>query len=137
MVGASLGGIAVLIARPRPERLEGLAQVLRQDPLTGRWRWHWDQRFLQGRLDADALDQRTTELHRHLLRAPRTLMAPTLLVRGGRSELVTPQAVDELVRAMPHARVVDVAGVGAGHMVAGDANDPFTAAVRDFLASLR
>ncbi|HZT66977.1 MAG TPA: alpha/beta hydrolase [Acidimicrobiales bacterium] len=127
--------IAEYTGRPRPDRLDGLAQVLRQDPRTGRWRWHWDQRFLHGRLDGHALDERTTELHQRLLRGARTLMAPTLLVRGGRSELVTPEAVDELVRAVPHARTVDVAG--AGHMVAGDANDPFTAAVCEFISSLR
>jgi pimeloyl-ACP methyl ester carboxylesterase len=126
--------IAGYTGRPRPDRLDGLSQVLRQDRGTGRWRWHWDQRFLQGRLDGDSLDERTTELHQRLLNAARTLTAPTLVVRGGRSELVTLEAVEELVRAVPHAHTVDVAG--AGHMVAGDANDPFSSAVCEFLSSL-
>lgn len=126
--------IADYTGRARPDRLDGLAQVLRQDRASGRWRWHWDQRFLQGRLDGEALDERTAELHQRLLSAARTLTAPTLLVRGGRSELVTPEAVDELVCAVPHALTVDVAG--AGHMVAGDANDPFSAAICEFLSAL-
>jgi len=126
--------IADFTGRARPDRLDGLAQVLRQDPVTGRWCWHWDQRFLQGRLDRDTLDERTAELRQRLLSAARTLTAPTLLVRGGRSELVTPEAVDELVRAAPHARTVDVAE--AGHMIAGDASDPFTSVVCEFLSAL-
>lgn len=126
--------IAGYTGRARPDRLDGLRQVLRQDLATGHWRWHWDQRFLQGRFDGGSLDQRTTELHQRLLNGARMLKVPTLLVRGGRSELVTPEAVDELMRAVPHARTVDV--TGAGHMVAGDANDPFTAAVCEFLSSL-
>lgn len=126
--------IASYTGRPRPDRLDGLNQVLRQDHATGRWCWHWDQRFLQGRFDGDSLDQRTTELHERLLNGARMLKVPTLLVRGGRSELVSIEAVGELIRAVPNARTVDV--TGAGHMVAGDANDPFTAAVCDFLASV-
>ncbi len=34
--------------RPRPTDLSGLAKNLRQQP-DGRWRWHWDPRFLTGR----------------------------------------------------------------------------------------
>jgi pimeloyl-ACP methyl ester carboxylesterase len=50
------------------------------------------------------------------------------------SNLVTPEAAREFLALVPHARYADVSE--AGHMVAGDRNDAFTAAVADFLASL-
>jgi len=55
-------------------------------------------------------------------------------VRGRMSELVTPEAAAEFLEIVPHAVFVDVSE--AGHMVAGDRNDVFTAAVADFLGSL-
>jgi pimeloyl-ACP methyl ester carboxylesterase len=56
---------------------------------------------------------------------------PTLLVRGGASDIVSPQAAKAFLDIVPHARFVDVGG--AGHMVAGDKNDVFAAAIIDFL----
>jgi pimeloyl-ACP methyl ester carboxylesterase len=59
------------------------------------------------------------------------VQVPTLVVRGGSSDVVSTEGVDELRRLVPHAEVVDVAG--AGHMVAGDRNDRFNAAIVEFL----
>ncbi|HJW68491.1 MAG TPA: alpha/beta hydrolase, partial [Candidatus Binatia bacterium] len=42
------------------------------------------------------------------------------------------QGARAFLALVPHARYVDVSG--AGHMVAGDQNDPFTQAVVSFLA---
>ena len=47
------------------------------------------------------------------------------------SDIVSDESVRELRELIPHAEVVDVAG--AGHMVAGDRNDAFNAAVIDFV----
>ena len=52
---------------------------------------------------------------------------PTLLVRGGSSELVTPEAAAEFLWLAPAAEYVDVAD--ARHMVAGDRNDVFADAI--------
>ena len=62
---------------------------------------------------------------------PRRITAPTLLVRGAMSDLVSPDTVDEFLTAVPHATAVDVSNTG--HMVAGDDNDAFTTAVLAFL----
>ena len=59
---------------------------------------------------------------------------PTLLVRGNRSDVVSQESVAELRRLMPHSQVVDVPG--AGHLLAGDANDVFNEAVIGFIGSL-
>jgi pimeloyl-ACP methyl ester carboxylesterase len=56
---------------------------------------------------------------------------PTLLVRGMNSDIVTDDGVADLRRRIPALEVADIGG--AGHMVAGDRNDEFNAAVIEFL----
>ncbi len=114
--------------RPRPTDLSGLRKNLRLHG-DGRYRWHWDPRFLTG-------DRRpaATRNPDRLRAAARAVGVPTLLVRGRKSELVTAEGVREFLALVPHARFVDVAE--AGHMVAGDRNDVFTEAVREFLGEL-
>ena len=122
--------------RKRPERLDGLAKNLRLHD-DGRYRWHWDPRFLGDRrgrpVDPDEGIEESVE--DELVRAARSLTIPVLLVRGTRSELVTEAQVDEFLTMVPHAEYTDVAG--AGHMVAGDRNDAFAGAVVTFLDRLR
>lgn len=115
---------AFLPHRPRPRSTEGLAKNLRRQP-DGRWRWHWDPAFMGGGLEDSANDVLRFET------AARTLTVPTLLVRGGISDVVSVEGVRAFLEVLPTAESVDVAD--AGHMVAGDQNDPFTAAVQAFL----
>jgi pimeloyl-ACP methyl ester carboxylesterase len=127
---ASLEEAADIIAaylphRPRPKDLTGLAKNLRQQP-DGRYRWHWDPSFISGTKPPNVYEH-----HERLIAGSRALRIPTLLVRGRMSDLVTPEAAREFLDLVPHARFTDVSG--AGHMVAGDRNDIFTAAVADFL----
>ena len=63
--------------------------------------------------------------------AIRNIAVPTLLVRGKLSDVVTEEGVQEFLRHIPGAKLVDVSG--AAHMVAGDQNDAFSQAVIDFL----
>jgi pimeloyl-ACP methyl ester carboxylesterase len=117
--------------RPRPKSTEGLKKNLRLGP-DGRWRWHWDPRFMDGRKSFDPDRKRLEE---SMLDAARSVRVPALLVRGGSSELVQEAHVKEFLDLVPHAEYVDVAG--ARHMVAGDANDNFASAVIDFLTRTR
>ena len=50
------------------------------------------------------------------------------------SDVVTPEAAAALLQLIPHAKFVDVAD--ASHMVAGDRNDIFSAAVLEFALPL-
>lgn len=111
--------------RPRPKDLEGLRKNLRcgQD---GRWRWHWDPAFIQGVMRHPAIE-RTGELEQSV----RDIKVPIHLVRGRMSELVSDASVEAFKALAPHAHFTDVAD--ARHMVAGDKNDVFTAAVSNFL----
>ncbi len=111
--------------RTRPNDLRGLAKNLRLHP-DGRYRWHWDPRFVTGKRPDAAQAQPD-----RLFACARALRIPTLLVRGRMSDLVTPEAAEEFLALVPHAKFADVSG--AGHMVAGDRNDVFTAAVAEFL----
>jgi pimeloyl-ACP methyl ester carboxylesterase len=131
---ASLDEAAQIIAdylphRPPPKSLAGLRKNLRLGE-DGRFRWHWDPRFV-----ADRERSFRNEDAERLLAAAAKISVPLLLVRGGRSEVVTDATATELQSLVPHARYADVPG--AGHMVAGDANDPFTEAVTEFLLPLR
>jgi len=122
--------------RGRPRDLAGLRKNLRHGE-DGRWRWHWDPKFMNRdriRGLGGQLDPRTTgrfDDPERLLAAARRLTVPTLLVRGRQSDVVGPEGVREFLEAAPHARFVDVSE--AGHMVAGDRNDAFNEAVVDFL----
>lgn len=115
--------------RKRPKSTAGLEKNLRlgQD---GRWRWHWDPAFLDNRskseMDAKTWEGREASVAR--------ITAPTLLVRGKLSDLVTDAEVEEFRRLVPHADYVNVAN--AAHMIAGDKNDIFTSAVTEFVAKL-
>ena len=75
---------AYLPHRPRPSSHEGLQKNLRLHP-DGRWRWHWDPRFLDSRRPDEAY-RMTRE--GTLAEAAKSLKMPVLLVRGTSSELV-------------------------------------------------
>ena len=111
--------------RARPNNLAGVAKNLRRGE-DGRWRWHWDPKFLNR-----GARTRSSLTPERLLDAARGLRVPTLLVRGKLSDVVSLEGAAEFRAAVPHARFADVSG--AGHMVAGDRNDLFTDAVLEFL----
>jgi pimeloyl-ACP methyl ester carboxylesterase len=116
--------------RPRPKSNEGLKKNLRRSH-DGRWRWHWDPRFLDGPRTAGA-NRRKLEMA--LQKAARRIEIPVLLVRGAYSELVSEAHVQEFLELVPHAEYVNVSN--ARHMVAGDRNDQFSAAVLSFVERL-
>ena len=121
---------AYLPHRPRPRSHDGLKKNLRLDP-DGRWRWHWDPRFLDGPRPVGSLREATEAA---LVEAARRITVPALLVRGTSSELVNEAHVREFLELVPHAEYIDVAG--ARHMVAGDRNDRFSSAILKFLGKL-
>ncbi len=115
--------------RPRPRSLEGLKKNLRLRE-DGRYRWHWDPAFIEGRFD-EYHEGEIEEIRRSLDEAAEGLVIPTLLVRGRQSDLLSEENAKTFLEQAPHAKFADVSG--AGHMVAGDRNDKFSAAVVEFL----
>jgi pimeloyl-ACP methyl ester carboxylesterase len=119
---------AYLPHRERPSSLDGLKKNLRLRP-DGRWRWHWDPRFLDG---PRSVNTDWASVEERLLAAAERLTIPTLLIRGGSSDLVSREAADAFLSIAHDAEFVDVAQ--ARHMVAGDRNDIFADAILAFMA---
>lgn len=109
--------------RKRPASPDGLAKNVRLGA-DGKFHWHWDPRFRTGARD---LKQRTIRLQA----CASNLKLPTLLVRGGLSDLLSEAGAQAFLKLCPSAEYVSV--TGAGHMVAGDRNDIFGTAVIEFL----
>lgn len=109
--------------RTRERRLDGLAKNVRLGD-DGKYRWHWDPRTR-----AQELDFAKREIH--LEECARNLTVPTLLVRGGLSDILSEAGAQSFLALCPGAEYVNVSG--AAHMVAGDRNDIFAHAIIDFL----
>ncbi|MEP5763229.1 MAG: alpha/beta hydrolase [Halieaceae bacterium] len=114
--------IASYTGRPRRDDVSGLRKNLRERD--GRFFWHWDPNFFAPRGDGPPQAGRIVD-------AAAQIQLPVLLIRGRASDVVTEEQVAEFLSLIPHAEFVDVEK--AQHMVAGDRNDIFTAAVVEFL----
>lgn len=126
---ASLEEVAQAIGAYQPHRsppkdLAGLAKNLRLSD-DGKYRWHWDPRFLFGPRE---MERRTARLEA----CARALTLPCLLVRGGLSDVLSEAGAREFLALCAHSEYVSI--TDAGHMVAGDRNDVFASAVIDFLS---
>jgi pimeloyl-ACP methyl ester carboxylesterase len=129
----SLEAVAEAVAeynplRRRARNLDGLRKNVRQHP-DGRWYWHWDPAFV--RIGDEP--QRQVDPQR-LRAAAARVTAPTLLVRGARSDVVTAAGLEHMRRLMPTATATVVPNTG--HMVAGDDNDLFVENLEEFLVNL-
>ena len=110
--------------RKRPDNLNGLGKNVRLGA-DGRYHWHWDPKFKRSpQYDLDKRQQR-------LEACARNLQLPTLLVRGGMSDVLTEGGAREFLRLCPRCEYVSVSD--AAHMVAGDRNDIFAHAAIAFL----
>ena len=109
--------------RSRPRTLDGLAKNVRLAP-NGKYRWHWDPARQRTRATMAGYRER---LHTCAER----LELPTLLVRGGLSDVLSEAGAQSFLAQCPHAEYVNVAN--AAHMVAGDRNDIFADSVVSFL----
>jgi pimeloyl-ACP methyl ester carboxylesterase len=117
---------AYLPHRARPHKTTGLRHNLRCED--GRWKWHWDQEVLT---QARAIMEDPAHLSERLTKAATLLRQPCLLVRGAQSDVLSASIAREFVELATTATLTEVPF--AGHMVAGDNNDAFTAAIRAWL----
>lgn len=110
--------------RKRPRNLDGLAKNVRLGA-NGKYRWHWDPARRRGQPVNSVYRQRLHE-------CADKLELPTLLVRGGLSDVLSEEGAQSFLKQCPHAEYVNVKN--AAHMVAGDRNDIFADSVIEFLA---
>ena len=111
--------------RARPSTMDGLAKNVRIDA-HGKYRWHWDPRF-RSRAGFD-LEQRQQRLEA----CARRIAIPTLLVRGGLSDVLSNDGARAFLELCPHCQLHRRQEC-CSHMIAGDRNDVFGNAVIDFL----
>ncbi|NYT61610.1 alpha/beta hydrolase [Alcaligenaceae bacterium] len=109
--------------RARPKNLDGLVKNVRLG-VDGKYHWHWDPRIRIGKRDLERRQQR-------LEACAQQLALPTLLVRGGLSDVLSEEGAQHFLALCPHCEYVNVNN--AGHMVAGDRNDIFGTSVIAFL----
>ncbi len=108
--------------RKAPKNLDGLAKNVRLTE-DGVYRWHWDPQFRSISRDASQRQERQVA-------CARNVDLPTLLVRGGLSDVLSEAGAQHFLQLCPHSEYVNV--TDAGHMVAGDRNDIFAEAVVEF-----
>ena len=111
--------------RKRPQNLDGLAKNVRLGA-NGKYRWHWDPARRR------ALNAGMPGYRERLHESADNLTLPTLLVRGGLSDVLSEEGAQSFLEQCPHAEYVSVKD--AAHMVAGDRNDIFAGSVIEFLA---
>jgi len=92
----------------------------------GRLVWRIDSAIFDPKMTPDPPERMWTAL--------RQVACPTLIVRGGLSDLITSDVVERMLAALKHGRAVDVPD--AGHMVVEDNPDGFNAVVLPFLKSV-
>jgi esterase len=101
-----------------------LSHNLKQLP-SGKWTWKYDKalRSPQRGFQASALLNLWDDV--------RAIRCPTLIIKGGESDILSEESAAKMRAAIPDSRVAVVPG--AGHSVMGDNPAAFVAAVREFL----
>ena len=111
--------------RKRPRDNRGLEKNLRLKA-DGRYYWHWDPKFIEGRTNRKEGEQKATNTE-----IAKNIKIPILLIRGALSDVVTQEEVNDFLTALPHAEFKEIEQ--AAHMIAGDRNDIFAASAIEFL----
>ena len=113
--------------RSREQTLGALKYSIRQRP-DGKWSWKYDKLLrTPGRQGPQwSSDQ--------LWEAVAKITCPTLVVRGGDSDIFADETMQQMRQVIPHCDTVTVPN--AGHLVAGDNPGDFLTAVRSFYGNL-
>ncbi len=115
--------------RPAEQLRGSLMHNLKQLP-NGKWTWKYDKALRRPgrRMGSDP------ETEKRLWGYLQSLQCPTLLVRGGASDIIAMDTAEQMHRSIPNSRLATIEG--AGHLVMGDSPSGFQAAVVEFLASI-
>jgi pimeloyl-ACP methyl ester carboxylesterase len=134
---ASLDDAATEISKYLPHRKEvrpeGLTRNLRQRA-DGRWVWKHGlgRRWRPGDEGPELPDWR--DILEGLADDAASLRCPVLVLRGGKSDVLSDQGAEEVAALIPDGRLRTVAN--AGHLAAGDNSESTVGLVRSFLAEI-
>jgi esterase len=115
-----------LHVRPSEQHIATRLAWMLKEVEPGRIVWRLDDAIFDPRMTPDPPSRTWSKLDQ--------IRCPTLMVRGGVSDLVTPEMAERVAAAVVDGRCVVVAE--AGHMVVEDNPDGFNAAVMAFLAQV-
>ena len=110
------------------EQIKGSIRHNVKQLANGKWTWKYDRRLRTDRQSAPLVRGQADRLWSYI----ESLQCPTLVVRGGQSDVVTQNTATEMVRRIPNGSLATVDG--AGHLVMGDNPAGFERAVSAFLA---
>ena len=113
--------------RSREQTLGALKYSIRQRP-DGKWSWKYDKLLRTPGRQGPVWSQE------QLWEAVAKITCPTLVVRGGNSDIFADETMQEMRKVIPNCEIVTVPD--AGHLVAGDNPVDFLAALRSFYAAL-
>ena len=113
--------------RTREQTLGALKYSIRERA-DGKWTWKYDKLLRTPGRQGPVWSQE------QLWEAVAKITCPTLVVRGGNSDIFADETMREMQQVIPCCEIVTVPG--AGHLVAGDNPVDFLAAVRSFYAAL-
>ncbi len=117
-------------SRRDPQQVRGsLAHNLKQLP-NGKWTWKYDSRLRSPNRNIG----RDPDTVQRLWGYVESLQCPTLVVRGGESDVLASDTAGAMHERIPNARLTTVEK--AGHLVPGDNPAGFQKAVIEFLAEL-
>lgn len=130
--------IAEYLPQRRAPRIESLTRNLRQRP-DGRWEWKHavGRRMREAMANDEEVKHPADNLHLVMAGvedAARQLTCPVLVLRGEKSDVLSDEGAEDLVRIVPNARVALVAD--AGHLAAGDNPHTTVEIITEFLAEL-
>ena len=121
----------VLEYNPRRSREQVLGSILhnvRQRP-DGKWTWKTDRR----RMTSGPIQRSERDIEEAWDQV-RKIRCPTLIVRGGESDVFAPETAERMHQIIPGSHLATVPG--ASHLVMGDNPSGFQEVVRDFLGQL-
>ena len=114
--------------RSREQTLGALKYSIRQRA-DGKWSWKYDKLLrTPGRQDPQWSSEQLWE-------AVARITCPTLVVRGGNSDIFADETMQQMSQVIPSCDTVTVPD--AGHLVAGDNPVDFLSALRDFYGKLQ
>jgi pimeloyl-ACP methyl ester carboxylesterase len=113
--------------RTREQTLGALKYSIRERA-DGKWTWKYDRLLRTPGRQGPAWSEE------QLWQAVGNITCPTLVVRGGNSDIFADRTMREMQQIIPNCEIVTVPD--AGHLVAGDNPVDFLTAVRSFYAAL-
>ena len=116
--------------RRSAEQIRGsIMHNLKQLP-NGKWTWKYDKilRSPGRRMGSDP------DMTKRLWGYVESLQCPTLVVRGGNSDVIALDTADGMHKRIPNGKLATVEG--AGHLVMGDSPAGFQKVVRNFLSQI-